>query len=160
MYHLDNFILNICFPFYSFSISFHYVIFLSDESSIDGSINICKTYLFSPFFFWFVRGKQIWRLLCYLLQVDGNFIDRALASKQKTGYTSVLFYASWCPFSRSLYPTFEMLSFMFPQVEHLAVEQSSAFPRCELLIWYAYVFYLCVRFLLLPWILKSEQQDM
>ncbi|KAK9902492.1 hypothetical protein M0R45_001565 [Rubus argutus] len=62
------------------------------------------------------------------LKVDGNFIDRVLASKQKTGYTSVLFYASWCPFSRRLYPTFEMLSFMFPQVEHLAVEQSSAFP--------------------------------
>ncbi|XP_062005331.1 5'-adenylylsulfate reductase-like 5 [Rosa rugosa] len=62
------------------------------------------------------------------LQVDGDFIDRALASTRKTGYTSVLFYASWCPFSRKLYPIFEMLSFMFPQVEHLAVEQSSAFP--------------------------------
>ncbi|KAL6228538.1 hypothetical protein ACLB2K_002487 [Fragaria x ananassa] len=62
------------------------------------------------------------------LQVDGDFIDRVLASKQNSGFTSVLFYASWCPFSRRLNPTFEMLSFMFPQVDHLAVEQSSAFP--------------------------------
>ncbi|BBN68737.1 APR-like 5 [Prunus dulcis] len=28
-----------------------------------------------------------------------------------------------------MYPTFGMLSFMFPQVEHLAIEQSSALPR-------------------------------
>ncbi|XP_050378017.1 5'-adenylylsulfate reductase-like 5 [Argentina anserina] len=62
------------------------------------------------------------------LQVDGNFIDRVLSSKRNSGYTSILFYASWCPFSRRLIPSFEMLSFMFPQVEHLAVEQSSAFP--------------------------------
>ncbi|PQP98092.1 5-adenylylsulfate reductase-like 5 [Prunus yedoensis var. nudiflora] len=62
------------------------------------------------------------------LKVDGNFLERALASKQRTGYTAVLFYASWCPFSCSMYPTFGMLSFMFPQVEHLAIEQSSALP--------------------------------
>ncbi|XP_039022521.1 5'-adenylylsulfate reductase-like 5 [Hibiscus syriacus] len=61
------------------------------------------------------------------LKVDGSFLDRAL-SKQRNGYTSVLFYASWCPFSRSLYPKFDILSSMFPQVEHLAVEQSSASP--------------------------------
>ncbi|ONH94241.1 hypothetical protein PRUPE_7G006000 [Prunus persica] len=62
------------------------------------------------------------------LKVDGNFLERALATKQRTGYTAVLFYASWCPFSCSMYPTFGMLSFMFPQVEHLAIEQSSALP--------------------------------
>ncbi|KAL4351211.1 hypothetical protein GQ457_06G017290 [Hibiscus cannabinus] len=62
------------------------------------------------------------------LKVDGSFLDRTLASKQRNGYTSVLFYASWCPFSRSLYPKFDTLSSMFPQVEHLAVEQSSASP--------------------------------
>lgn len=48
-----------------------------------------------------------------------------------TGYTSVLFYASLCPFSRSIYPAFEALSLMFPQIEHLAVEQSSSMPRFE-----------------------------
>jgi len=61
--------------------------------------------------------------------VDGDFLDRALASKQRNAYTSVLFYASWCPFSCSMLPKFEILSSMFPQIEHLAVEQSSALPR-------------------------------
>lgn len=81
-------------------------------------------------------------LFSYLLQVDGNFLERALASKQRTGYTAVLFYASWCPFSCSMYPTFGMLSFKFPQVEHLAIEQSSALPRCKALNWPASVLYL------------------
>ncbi|KAJ6974904.1 5'-adenylylsulfate reductase-like 5 [Populus alba x Populus x berolinensis] len=62
------------------------------------------------------------------LQVDGDFLDRALTSKQRNAYTSVLFYASWCPFSCSMLPKFEILSSMFPQIEHLAVEQSSALP--------------------------------
>ncbi|KAK9291064.1 hypothetical protein L1049_009250 [Liquidambar formosana] len=64
-----------------------------------------------------------------LLEVDGNFLDRALSSKQSNNvYTSVLFYASWCPFSHDAYFTFEVLSSMFPQIKHLAVEQSSAMP--------------------------------
>ncbi|KAE8688482.1 5'-adenylylsulfate reductase-like 5 [Hibiscus syriacus] len=61
------------------------------------------------------------------LEVNGDFLDRALTSQQN-GYTSVLFYASWCPFSHSLRPKFDKLSFMFPQLEHLAVEQSLASP--------------------------------
>lgn len=62
------------------------------------------------------------------IQVDGNFLDRALASNQRNGYISVLFYASWCPFSLSIRPKFEMLGSMFPQMEHLSIEQSSALP--------------------------------
>ncbi|KAF3442227.1 hypothetical protein FNV43_RR16143 [Rhamnella rubrinervis] len=64
--------------------------------------------------------KAIW--------VDGSLLDNVLTSKQRMGYTSVLFYASWCPFSRSVSPTFETLSYMFPQIEHLAIEQSLAMP--------------------------------
>ncbi|KAJ0013291.1 hypothetical protein Pint_20146 [Pistacia integerrima] len=60
--------------------------------------------------------------------LDGEILDRALSSKQRDAYTSVLFYASWCPFSRSMHPTFEVLSSMFPQMEHFAIEQSSALP--------------------------------
>ncbi|XVF56883.1 hypothetical protein PTKIN_Ptkin06aG0156100 [Pterospermum kingtungense] len=62
------------------------------------------------------------------LEVDGNFLDRTLTSKQKNGYTSVLFYASWCPFSCIVRPKFDILSSMFPQLEHMAVEESSASP--------------------------------
>ncbi|XVF06598.1 hypothetical protein REPUB_Repub06bG0062900 [Reevesia pubescens] len=62
------------------------------------------------------------------LKVDGNFLDRALTSKQRNRYTSVLFYASWCSFSQNLQPKFDFLSSMFPQLDHLAVEESSATP--------------------------------
>ncbi|KAH0854456.1 hypothetical protein HID58_069228, partial [Brassica napus] len=44
------------------------------------------------------------------------------------GYMSVLFYASWCPFSRAVRPKFDMLSSMFPRIQHLAVEHSQALP--------------------------------
>ncbi|XP_061350993.1 5'-adenylylsulfate reductase-like 5 [Gastrolobium bilobum] len=62
------------------------------------------------------------------LQVDGNFIEGILSGKKRIEYISILFYASWCPFSRRMLPKFEILSSMFPQVEHFALEQSSALP--------------------------------
>ncbi|KAL9331371.1 hypothetical protein ACSQ67_000981 [Phaseolus vulgaris] len=62
------------------------------------------------------------------LQVDGNFIEGVLCTRKRVGYASVLFYASWCPFSHRILPEFETLSSMFPQVEHVALEQSSALP--------------------------------
>ncbi|KAL3534026.1 hypothetical protein ACH5RR_007547 [Cinchona calisaya] len=63
-----------------------------------------------------------------VLHVNGNFLEGALASKRRNDHTAVLFYASWCPFSRSAHITFEVLSSMYPHIEHLAVEQSSAMP--------------------------------
>ena len=63
--------------------------------------------------------------------MDGDFLDRALTSKQGNKFTSVLFYASWCSFSSRMHPKFEMLASMFPQVEHLAVEKSAALPRWD-----------------------------
>lgn len=62
-------------------------------------------------------------------QVGGDFLERALNSKDVNTYTSVLFYASWCPFSNDILPNFELLSFMFPQTTHVAVEESSVMPR-------------------------------
>ncbi|GLT36684.1 hypothetical protein SLA2020_110470 [Shorea laevis] len=65
---------------------------------------------------------------CPPLEVDGNFLDRALTSKQTETYISLLFYASWCPFSHVLRLKFDILSSMFPQIEHFVVEQSNAPP--------------------------------
>ncbi|XP_028761268.1 5'-adenylylsulfate reductase-like 5 [Neltuma alba] len=62
------------------------------------------------------------------LQVDGSYVEGVLSRKQRIGYISVLFYASWCPFSQSVLPKLETLSSIFPQVEHLVVEQSSTLP--------------------------------
>jgi thiol-disulfide isomerase/thioredoxin len=60
--------------------------------------------------------------------VDGNFIEEVLSGRKKTESVSILFYASRCPFSRRMLPKFEALSSMFPQIEHLVIEQSSALP--------------------------------
>ncbi|KAI4386647.1 hypothetical protein MLD38_004563 [Melastoma candidum] len=62
------------------------------------------------------------------LKVDGNFVDRLLTSKHQQGFTSVLFHASWCPFSNSILPIFYALSTMFPQISHASVEQCSTLP--------------------------------
>ncbi|CAG7878455.1 hypothetical protein BRARA_E03489 [Brassica rapa] len=63
------------------------------------------------------------------LQVDGETLDRLMGlNYDGNGYMSVLFYASWCPFSRVVRPKFDMLSSMFPQIQHLAVEHSQALP--------------------------------
>ncbi|CAF2103393.1 BnaA05g37170D [Brassica napus] len=62
-------------------------------------------------------------------QVDGETLDRLMGlNYDANGYMSVLFYASWCPFSRAVRPKFDMLSSMFPQIQHLAVEHSQALP--------------------------------
>lgn len=71
----------------------------------------------------------VFNLLIWFFQVDGNHIEEVLSRNQRFGYVSVLFYASWCPFSQSLLPKLEKLSSIFPQVEHLVVEQSSTLPR-------------------------------
>lgn len=64
-------------------------------------------------------------------KIDGETLDRALSSKPTNLYTVVLFYASWCPFSHGVRANFDVLSSMFPQIRHLAVEQSSAMPRLD-----------------------------
>ncbi|KAJ0249756.1 5'-adenylylsulfate reductase-like 5 [Hirschfeldia incana] len=63
------------------------------------------------------------------IEVDGESLDRLMALKHDgNDYVSVLFYASWCPFSRAVRPKFDMLTSMFPQIQHLAVEHSQALP--------------------------------
>lgn len=84
----------------------------------------------SDFFLYGVRSQcPFSEISSSPLQVDGNYIDGTLTNYETIGYTSVLFYASWCPFSLRLRHTFEALSFMFPQIEHVLVEQSSTLPN-------------------------------
>ncbi|KAK1287862.1 5'-adenylylsulfate reductase-like 5 [Acorus calamus] len=60
--------------------------------------------------------------------VNGEILDRELSLIQKNTYYSILFYATWCPFSRRARATFDVLSSMFPQIKHLTVEESSSMP--------------------------------
>ncbi|GLT31155.1 hypothetical protein SLA2020_059130 [Shorea laevis] len=43
-------------------------------------------------------------------------------------YVAVLFYTSWCPFSRSFRPSFSVLSSLYPSIPHFAIEESSVRP--------------------------------
>nr|GEW35976.1 5'-adenylylsulfate reductase-like 5 [Tanacetum cinerariifolium] len=61
-------------------------------------------------------------------EMDGESLDRFLSSCQMNTYTAILFYASWCPFSRKVQPRFDALASMYPQIKHVKVEESSAFP--------------------------------
>uniref|UniRef100_A0A7N0V1P4 Thioredoxin domain-containing protein n=1 Tax=Kalanchoe fedtschenkoi TaxID=63787 RepID=A0A7N0V1P4_KALFE len=62
-----------------------------------------------------------------LQEVNGDFLDQTVA-KLGSGHIAVLFHAYWCPFSSEFRPIFETLSFMFPEIKHLTIEQSSALP--------------------------------
>ncbi|MQL81346.1 hypothetical protein Taro_013810 [Colocasia esculenta] len=62
------------------------------------------------------------------LEVSGEILDKELAHIQNNTFCAVLFYASWCPFSRSSRSIFDALSIMFPQIRHFVVEESSALP--------------------------------
>uniref|UniRef100_A0A2C9U1Z7 Thioredoxin domain-containing protein n=1 Tax=Manihot esculenta TaxID=3983 RepID=A0A2C9U1Z7_MANES len=48
--------------------------------------------------------------------------------KKSHKHVAVLFYASWCPFSRSFRPSFSILSSLFPSIPHFAIEESSIRP--------------------------------
>ena len=62
---------------------------------------------------------------------DEVSLQRALNMVQKNSYdyVAVLFYASWCPFSRTFRPTFSALSSLYPSIPHFAIEESAVRPR-------------------------------
>ncbi|KAI3747054.1 hypothetical protein L6452_09497 [Arctium lappa] len=60
------------------------------------------------------------------IEMDGESLDRLLSSTNV--YKAILFYASWCPFSRNAQPKFDALASMYPQIKHVKVEQSLALP--------------------------------
>ncbi|XP_057872711.1 5'-adenylylsulfate reductase-like 3 isoform X2 [Cryptomeria japonica] len=64
-------------------------------------------------------------------ELDEVSLERALNILHKSGssYMAVLFYASWCPFSKLCQPVFNTLSSMFPTIHHVAIEESAIRPR-------------------------------
>ncbi|KAL9234271.1 hypothetical protein vseg_009159 [Gypsophila vaccaria] len=51
-----------------------------------------------------------------------------LVNSRSQDYVAVLFYASWCPFSRAFRPNFSILSTMYPSIPHFAIEESAVKP--------------------------------
>ncbi|VYS48010.1 unnamed protein product [Arabidopsis thaliana] len=48
--------------------------------------------------------------------------------KNKCDYVALLFYASWCPFSRSFRPSFDVISSLYSSIPHFAIKESSIKP--------------------------------
>ncbi|KAH0466805.1 hypothetical protein IEQ34_004043 [Dendrobium chrysotoxum] len=63
-----------------------------------------------------------------VLEVNSDTLDKELVRVEDGRFNSVLFCASWCPFSQNIRPIFDALSSMFPTTRHLTVEESSALP--------------------------------
>lgn len=61
---------------------------------------------------------------------DEVSLQRALnlVHKNSHEYVAVLFYASWCPFSRMFKPTFSVLASLYPSIPHFAFEESAIRP--------------------------------
>lgn len=61
---------------------------------------------------------------------DEVSLQKALNMVHKNGqkYVALIFYASWCPFSRNFRPSFSQLSSFYPSIPHLAIEESSVRP--------------------------------
>jgi len=64
-------------------------------------------------------------------ELDAVSLEAAFNILQRSSntYIAVLFYASWCPFSKQCRPVFNVLSSMFPTIHHVAVEESASKPR-------------------------------
>ncbi|KFK32103.1 hypothetical protein AALP_AA6G199200 [Arabis alpina] len=58
---------------------------------------------------------------------DDRWLQSAsdMIHKNKCDYVALLFYASWCPFSRSFRPSFDALSLLHSSIPHFAIEESS-----------------------------------
>ncbi|KAJ7965719.1 5-adenylylsulfate reductase-like protein [Quillaja saponaria] len=61
---------------------------------------------------------------------DEISLQRALNMVHKNSheYVAVLFYASWCPFSRNFRPSFSILSSLYHSIPHFAIEESAVRP--------------------------------
>lgn len=51
-----------------------------------------------------------------------------MVHKNNHDYVAVLFYASWCPFSRIFRPIFSIMSSQYPSIPHFAIEESTVRP--------------------------------
>ncbi|KAK4365150.1 hypothetical protein RND71_016508 [Anisodus tanguticus] len=65
-----------------------------------------------------------------VIQGDELSLQRALnmIHRNTHDYVALLFYASWCPFSRSFKPKFSIMSSLFPSIPHFAIEESAVKP--------------------------------
>jgi len=85
-----------------------------------------------------------------MYQGDDGALQKAVALvlQNREDFVAILFYASWCPFSKIFRTDFQKLSSFFPTIAHFSFEESNVKPWCVFLkeintvarfyyIWYA-----------------------
>ncbi|GLJ21634.1 hypothetical protein SUGI_0402810 [Cryptomeria japonica] len=64
-----------------------------------------------------------------VIQLDDVLLERTLDfQRYNRGYMAMLFHASWCPFSKTCRSVFDILSSLFPNIHHVAIEESAVMP--------------------------------
>ncbi|TVT97234.1 hypothetical protein EJB05_57542 [Eragrostis curvula] len=68
-------------------------------------------------------------------QGDDGALQKAvtLVLQNKGDFVAILFYASWCPFSKIFRTDFQKLSSFFPTIAHFSFEETRIKPRCVFL---------------------------
>lgn len=61
-------------------------------------------------------------------EVNGDILEKELARAEDGEFHSVLFYATWCPFSQNIRPVFDALSSMFPKTSAFSRFGIRSFP--------------------------------
>ncbi|KAL6900809.1 hypothetical protein ACP4OV_005485 [Aristida adscensionis] len=66
-----------------------------------------------------------------VVEGDDGALQRAvtLVLQNKDDFVAILFYASWCPFSKMFRTDFQRLSSLFPTIAHFSFEESHIKPR-------------------------------
>jgi thiol-disulfide isomerase/thioredoxin len=70
-----------------------------------------------------------------MYQGDDGALQKAVALvlQNREDFVAILFYASWCPFSKIFRTDFQKLSSFFPTIAHFSFEESNIKPRCVFL---------------------------
>jgi thiol-disulfide isomerase/thioredoxin len=71
-------------------------------------------------------------ILHFMCQGDDFVLQKAvtLVLQNREDFVAILFYASWCPFSKIFRTDFQKLSSFFPTIAHFSFEESRIKPRC------------------------------
>ncbi|XP_056692057.1 uncharacterized protein [Spinacia oleracea] len=85
-----------------------------------------------PFCYFSTKSNSICLLLIF--KGDEASLQKALhlVYNLNQDCVDVLFYASWCQFSRNFRPSYSTLSSLYPSIPHFAIEESAIRPRCKL----------------------------
>ncbi|KAF5740238.1 5'-adenylylsulfate reductase-like 4-like [Tripterygium wilfordii] len=78
----------------------------------------------------YLNGGADFAHITGVIEGDEVLLQKALnmVHKHRHEYIALLFYASWCPFSKTFRPSLSILSSLYPSIPHFTVEESAVRP--------------------------------